>query len=245
MYIPIIPASLADYAVASELASKFNLPFETQTLATTYLKVTKTKLALYDARFNPIVVDFINGKLGYRRQHGGGRDQALGRALSLKKGATPFVIDATAGLGKDAFVLTCLGCHVTMLERSPILSALLHMGLQQARQHSDTSQLLQNLHFVHTSAHIWLTQQRQQPDVIYLDPMYPPRHKSALVKKEMQLLKDIIGRDEDAPELLKVALEVATKRVVVKRPKQADYLGNMPPTTQIHSKNTRYDIYLP
>ena len=245
--VPVVPASPSIYEAARQLADKFCLPIAEKTTATSYLKLTDTGLALWDKRFKPIQIDFINGKLGYRRQHGGGRNQALGRAIGLKKGAKPFVIDATAGLGKDAFVLTCLGCQVAMLERSPVLSALLYIGLQQAQQHTEIGKLVTtSLQLIHTSAQRWLSQLTlpQFPDVIYLDPMYPLRRKSALVKKEMQVLKEMVGSDEDAPDLLQVALQKAKKRVVVERPKHASYLGEVVPSTHIHSQNTRYDIYL-
>ena len=79
--------------------------------------------------------------------------------------------------------------------------------------------------------------------MIYIDPMYPSRAKSALVKKEMQLLHQIIGPDTDNDSLLTIALDVALKRVVVKRPKTAQPLTKQKPSSFIESKNTRYDIY--
>jgi 16S rRNA (guanine1516-N2)-methyltransferase len=82
------------------------------------------------------------------------------------------------------------------------------------------------------------------PDIIYLDPMYPERKKSASVKKNMQLLQQLLGKDEDTSELLEVALLTARKRVVVKRPKSANPVTDKKPTYQVSSKNTRYDIYV-
>ena len=81
------------------------------------------------------------------------------------------------------------------------------------------------------------------PDVIYIDPMYPDRKKSALVKKDMQILQRLHGKDENTAELLDSALKFAKKRVVVKRPVQAETLSQKKPNTCIKSKKTRYDIY--
>jgi 16S rRNA (guanine1516-N2)-methyltransferase len=82
------------------------------------------------------------------------------------------------------------------------------------------------------------------PAVVYLDPMYPYREKSAKVKKEMQLLQRLLGGDPDSAELLEAARKVARNRVVVKRPAKAEPLGGLKPSLAIHSPNTRYDIYL-
>ena len=194
-------------------------------------------------------IDFVHGKLGHRRQFGGGRGQALAKAIGLKHGANPSVVDATAGLGRDAYILASLGAQVTMIERSPILAALLADGLQRLAAESglageDNIQL----QLVHANAIDWLQQQAKEveyirPEVVYLDPMYPHRSKSALVKKEMRALRALVGDDEDASLLLQAARQCALKRVVVKRPKGAPLIDNTKPSGNVQSKNTRYDIY--
>ena len=83
----------------------------------------------------------------------------------------------------------------------------------------------------------------EPPDVIYIDPMFPERKKSALVKKDMQILQRLHGEDDNAAELLENALLFAKKRVVVKRPIQAETVSEKKPNTCIKSKKTRYDIY--
>ena len=107
----------------------------------------------------PILVSFSDAVLEYRLQHGGGRKQALARAVGLKKGWQPAVLDATAGLGRDGFILAHLGCQVQMLERSAILYVMLHDGLDRAKlskktraaadririTHADSQEFLQNI----------------------------------------------------------------------------------------------------
>ncbi len=81
-------------------------------------------------------------------------------------------------------------------------------------------------------------------DVVYLDPMYPHRTKSALVKKEMRRLRNVVGGDDDAHKLLEAALQYAGQRVVVKRPHPSPPLGDMKPDFAITGKKTRFDVYM-
>lgn len=194
---------------------------------------------------NPILIDFTQGKHAHRRQFGGGRGQALAKAIGLKKGINPHIIDATAGYGKDAFVLATLGCTVTLIERNPLLAVLLEDAIDRALQDDNTHDIAKRMTLVHNDAIHYLANidQDQKPDVVYIDPMYPGRQKSALVKKEMQLLHQLIGPDQDSAELLTAATQAAKKRVTVKRPKSAQPLIGKKPSAHVDSKNTRYDIY--
>jgi 16S rRNA (guanine1516-N2)-methyltransferase len=195
----------------------------------------------------PIMVSFTSPTMTYRIKHGGGRSQALARAVGLKKGWQPTVIDATAGFGRDGFILACLGCHVHMLERSPILAALLEDALQRAIESGQVSEIIKKrLRFTETDSIDFLQklQQEDYPDVIYLDPMYPVRTKSSLVKKEMRILRGLAGNDKDANDLLTIALACARKRVVVKRPRLAATLSGWAPSHQITGKTSRFDVYL-
>ena len=192
-----------------------------------------------------VFVDFLSPQIRYRIKHGGGKNQLLARALGIKNQKNLTVIDATAGLGVDAFVISSLGCRVTMLERSGVVAALLEDGL--GRLKAKISDL--ELSFIATEAEVYfstiLTGKYVKPDVIYLDPMYPERAKSALNKKSMRILHEIVGDDSDAEGLLELALKVAQKRVAVKRPKMANYLANKQPDLQfIASGSSRFDVYL-
>jgi len=216
-----------------------------------FLKLTPERLELHftGEKLQPIYVDFVKGRLGYRRYHGGGRKQPLGRAVGLTPGKELTIFDITAGLGRDAFVLACLGCQVLMIERSPLLVSLLQDGLQRLQQYEITlaKQALTerlNLYYGDAQQILLNLSMNNYPQVIYLDPMYPPRQKSALVKKEMRILRQLVGDDLDAPALLKLALNRVQQRVVVKRPQSAPFLAEITPTFSISSENTRYDIYL-
>jgi len=188
-------------------------------------------------------VDFSSGEMNFRRERGGGKNQAIGRAIGLKKLKAVKVLDATAGLGGDAFVLACLGCEIIMVERSPIIAALLKDGLKRGLLDENISGIIARMTLVNDEAKGYFSRLQEKPGVIYLDPMYPHRKKSAKVKKEMQILQNLLGYVE-GDFLLKPALKVATKRVVVKRPKGAEFLENLAPSHSIESKKTRYDVYL-
>lgn len=133
---------------------------------------------------------------------------------------------APTGLGRDAFVLACLGCRVRMFERHPVVAALLEDGLRRAYADPELGPwLATRLTLHHGSSLSALAQLHSAPDVVYLDPMFPHRQKSALVKKEMRVFQLLVGADEDADGLLAPAL--ALRRVVVKRPDYAPRLAGV------------------
>ena len=215
---------------------------ELRKIEKTLKKPTKNTLA--------ISVNFTEGKAHHRRLHGGGKGQDIAKAVGLHKIDQPKVLDLTAGMGGDAFVLASLGATVTMVERNIIVYALLNDGLNRAKLiHDDELQaIISRLSLIKQNATEYLNQlqESEYPDVIYLDPMFPSRTKSAQVKKEMQFFYDIVGSDEDSEALLLLALKMAKKRIVVKRPRLAPELTkSAKPAFQITGKTTRYDIYLP
>src|SRR5690606_23122611 len=106
----------------------------------------------------PVFADFVEGALAYRRLHGGGRGQPVARAVGLKPGIYPKVLDATAGLGRDAFVLAALGCEVVMLERSPIIAALLDDALARAALESEVAPIVARMTLIQADARQWLAQ---------------------------------------------------------------------------------------
>ncbi|GAA0409535.1 class I SAM-dependent methyltransferase [Cocleimonas flava] len=197
-----------------------------------------------------ISIDFAAGKTQHRRLHGGGKGQDIAKAVGLQKIQNPTVLDLTAGMGGDAFVLASLGADVTMLERNPVVHALLKDALERAAlvMDSELEEILARLALVNQGAMDYLESlnESELPDVIYFDPMFPSRNKTAQVKKEMQFFHDIVGDDQDSESVLMLALSKAEKRIVVKRPRLAEKLTeSLEPAFQITGKSTRYDIYLP
>ena len=191
-----------------------------------------------------LVVDFIGGAVAHRFKFGGGRGQALPKAVGMKSGKTPSVVDATAGLGRDAFLLASLGAEVTLIERSPKMHRLLSEGMERARlAGGEVAEVISRMTLLHGDAKELLKD--LSPEVVLVDPMHPPRKNSALVKKEMRLIREIVGTDEDSVELMQAALKSARKRVVLKWPQKADPMpGIRAPSHQITGKSTRYDVFM-
>jgi 16S rRNA (guanine1516-N2)-methyltransferase len=161
---------------------------------------------------------------------------------------TPSILDTTAGLAGDAFVLATLGCPVTLIEYSPIIFSLIENAVERATLSEKFQAILkQGFRIINCDSNNYITDQIEKnsskPDVIYIDPMYPERKKSALVKKDMQILQRLHEKNNNTSELLENALLYAKKRVVVKRPIHAETINNRRPNTCIKSKKTRYDIY--
>ncbi len=193
-------------------------------------------------QIKPITVDFLSGKVRHRYLFGGGQGQLIARAVGVKKLKLPTVLDLTAGLGQDAFVLAALGCHVTMLERCDFIAKLLDDGLKRLSAHPDFASF--PLKLIQADSREYLRQLDESPDVIYLDPMYPDTGNTALNKKEMRVLRELVGDDVDAQEVFELALTKAKKRVVVKRPRKGQYLTARKPDIEFLGKSSRFDVYL-
>lgn len=224
-------------------------------------KDQQNKLALFSQNNGPVFIDFLTGKKAHRRLFGGGKGQPLVRAMGKsEKPEQPLrIIDATAGMGGDSFVLASQGFDVHMLERSQAVAALLEDALARAHcllldktlpDHEALSAIIERLSLTHCDAAMYIAQLPQSGvvDVVYMDPMYPEKKKKAATNKEMQTLQQLVGADKDSEQLLTAALQKAKSRVVVKRPKGAPIIQHdnpkIIPTTAISSPNTRYDIYV-
>ncbi|MBF0158051.1 MAG: class I SAM-dependent methyltransferase [Magnetococcales bacterium] len=249
------PATITSQQQARWLAESLKLPL-TNTHDHRYplmLTVTAQRLELRATigrgPTSTTAAEFIHGRMGYRRHHGGGIRQPIARAIGLRGGWRPTVLDTTAGLGCDAFVLATLGCQVDMLERSAIVTLLLQDGLRRAALHPATAAIVATrLTLTQVDALQWLAQngRRGAHDVVYIDPMFPsqPNHH-AMARKEMQLLRSLIGPEsEETAQLLQLARCYANQRVVVKRPLHAPVLPHLPPTFFMAGSSTRFDVYL-
>ena len=193
-----------------------------------------------------IQVDFLSAALSYRAKHGGGKSEAIVKAIGGHKNKGLNVLDCTAGMATDSFVMASSGANVSMLERNIIVAALIEDALQRAQDLDVSSRL----RFFNVDAKTFLNTKDYQSDkfdVIYLDPMFPHKKKSALVKKEMQAFQRLLGPDTDSDEIFELALNRALKRVVVKRPNYAPPLSSNDkrfPDLAVKSKKHRFDVYL-
>ncbi len=219
------------------------------------LQQTHQRLELMRADGVTLSVDFIQGKARHRSQEAGQGAQPLSKALGLRAyrrthGHMPAVVDATGGLGQDAWAVASMGCHVTVIEQHPVVYALLEDALQRALLDEQGQQTASLINLVHADAVTALAQ--VAPHAIYLDPMYPERpRKKAESKKAMQFLHALLGPASTlgTQALLQSALARPVTRVVVKRPRGAEPIACSGSTavqrTTIESPNTRYDVYFP
>lgn len=245
--IAVMADSHEQWNQAKILAHRLGLPLlsDVEDAAIFCLVVTAERLELRASdpqEGGAIYVDFVGGKNGFRRAHSRGLRQPLARAVGLRGNRPLSILDATPGMGQDAFVLASLGGRVQMVERSPVVAALLEDGLRRLACMADKTTPLS---LVQADARAWMATLKsdERPDVIYLDPMYPHRPGTALVKKEMRRLRQVVGDDSDAPDLLENSLSCARQRVVVKRSLLTTPLAGRSPTMTITSKNIRFDVY--
>jgi 16S rRNA (guanine1516-N2)-methyltransferase len=181
-------------------------------------------------------VDFESAELRRRVLHA--RRELLVRACLVKPAAV--IIDATAGFGRDSFILAASGAQVSMLERHPMVALLLEDGLSRIGDPA----LRQRLTLIKEDAVHALSALSFKPDVIYLDPMFEAHTRQAKVKKDLQLLQTILaGAPQDQSMLLPLALSSAKQRVVVKRAIHAAPLNHLKPSYCLSGKDSRFDVY--
>lgn len=221
---------------AEQLALAVNLPIIKGKEPCLLLSECCLSLKMVD--FLPIHADF--SKSLWRKRKSEGKKQGLVRACKPMQGMS--IIDATAGWGRDAAVLASFGAKVLMIERHPILHALLADALSRQTA-EDKEGLSLNLKGANAFDFLHHLEESHFPDLIYIDPMHPERQKSSLVKKELQALQQLIKPDEDALALIELAVCRAKKRVVVKWPQKAAALRT--PTYSIEGKTVRFDVYTP
>ena len=187
---------------------------------------------------------FIEGPILHRLKYGRGRGQNLAKAVGMKSNKNRTIIDATAGLGYDAFILASLGANVTLIERSEKIHNLLQDGISEAKLHGgEISKIVNRMDLLFGDSKDILP--TIAPEVILIDTMYKDRKKSALVKNNMRLIREVVGSDPDYVDLINVALNCATKRVVIKQPRYAEPLEDIKACShQILGKTIRYDVYI-
>ncbi len=242
-------------AAAERLARDYGIAYAAGDLSTydAVLAVCKgrTELRWLDdsTGFTPIAIDLT--AIDASSPQGRSLRQPIARAVGLRKGdpTRPHVLDATAGFGQDAWLLASLGCRVTAVERAPAMAILLADALRRAA--SAQPKITARIKLVRADAgrHLEVHRQKTQQDridVVYLDPMFPPKRKAAKPRKQMVLLSQIVGPDRDSDTLFATAMAYPVKRVVVKRPLHAPPITPTPDPVAVHAgKSHRFDVYRP
>jgi len=184
----------------------------------------------------------IEPRPGEQHSYPAPKKDLLAHAVGKK---TTTIVDATTGWAQDSLALFRMGYSVSCIERSPVMAALIEDGFKRlAEKDWVQKRSLQVPHLSTGNAIELLANLPEAPDCIYLDPMFPAkRKKSALTRKSMAVLRDILGDDLDSADLFAAAMQAAGKRVVVKSPDYAEPLGGKPSDT-LQGKLLRYDVYL-
>ena len=240
MHIAVVADASGSRPAAEKLAANLGLELldgRSAGEARLLLVYTEAGLVLRESgprAAGPVRVEFRRGRSSslLRRATLAGRE-GIGRA-----------IDATAGLGQDAFAIAEAGTEVELIERSPVVAALLADGLQRALANESVRPTAERMR-LHLGDAVGLLDLLGPVDLVYLDPMYPVSGREGGKAKEMRLLRALLGNDLDAAELLPVARKAATRRVAVKRPLKAPPLAGEKPSGSLKGTTVRYDLYAP
>ena len=171
--------------------------------------------------------------------------ELLVKAAKIKKAEGELTaVDATAGLGEDSLLLVAAGFHVTLYERNPVVYELLQDALERAARIPELASIVERMHAVHADSVRGMASLENPPDVILLDPMFPARQKSALVKKKLQMIQKLEQPCDDEITLLLTAMEAKPKKLIVKRPPKGDYLAGLKPDHSIEGKAVRFDCFV-
>lgn len=197
-------------------------------------------------------VDFASPKQLWRFSKLNKAQEPLLRAFKWKNGEMQSLWDLTAGLGRDGGLLAYSGFNVMLFERNPTLQILLSESIHALKNELPEMAeriALNRVNSIEYLAMALADSSIHLPNNCYLDPMYPHRKKSALVKLDLRMVRDLVGDDPDSTELLKLAIELLKtgrdlERVVVKRPAKSEYLGDLKPNYSVDAPNTRMDVYI-
>lgn len=174
--------------------------------------------------------------------------ELLVRAARVRGADAPTAVDATAGLGEDALLLAAAGFQVTLYERDPVIAALLADALARAADDPALADAVGRMRLVEGDSVAGLRamgERGERPDVVFLDPMFPERRKSAAVRKKFQLLHHLERPCDDERALLDAALAAGPRKVVVKRPPKGPRLAGAKPSYELAGKAVRYDVIVP
>jgi 16S rRNA (guanine1516-N2)-methyltransferase len=202
------------------------------------LEMVEGKLSLCAEKIKPFSIDFLAGKSDFRRRAQGQKEQIVKATLAGQNDAE--ILDLTAGLARDAFVMAGSGARVLLCERNPVMAALLDDAIRRLAQSPIGKKYQLTLRFVDA-----LTESFQPSfEVVYLDPMHPPRKSTAQVKKDIAMVQDIVGSDLDKEALFAKACKLASKRVVLKWPVKVPHISKRAPDFIYQGKSTNFEVYL-
>lgn len=187
----------------------------------------------YQGDFENMLHRVSNGRL----QH----EMLVRAAKSDKPGRK--AIDATAGMGEDAFLLAAQGYEVTLFEQNPVIAVLLKDALRRAKKHPVLKDIASRMNLVQDNSVEGMSKLLDPVDVIYLDPMFPARQKSSLINKKLQLIQKLEPPCSEETDLFDAAISASPSKIIVKRPLKSEFLAGRKPSYTLNGKAIRYDCY--
>lgn len=224
-------------ASAKALASLLNVPFsEVIDENKTILNLKEDGLYL-ESNNNSLKGDL--SKLYRRIKQDNLSKELIVKAAKIKGQKDVLVLDATAGLGEDSFLLAAYGFKVKLYERDRAIAALLKDSL--ARASAEFPEIISRMEVFEDDSILAMKDLSYKPDVVFLDPMFPQRSKDAAVKKKFQLIHLLEKPCDDEMELLEAAKKTGAKKIIIKRPVKSEYLAGVKPSYSYVGKAIRYD----
>lgn len=153
-------------------------------------------------------------------------------------------IDATAGMGEDAFLIAAAGYDVTLHEQNPVIAVLLKDAIRRAKKNPKLKDIAMRMHLVEGDSVKLLTERVDKVDVVYLDPMFPKRQKSGLINKKLQLIQKLEPPCSEEEDLFDAAISAGPSKIIVKRPLKSPNLAGRKPNYELLGKAIRYDCYV-
>ena len=187
----------------------------------------------YQGDFENMLHRVTNGRL----QH----EMLVRAAKSDKPGRK--AIDATAGMGEDAFLLAAQGYEVTLFEQNPVIAVLLKDALRRAKKHPVLKDIASRMNLVQDNSVEGRSKLLDPVDVIYLDPMFHARQKSSLINKKLQLILKLEPPCSEETDLFDAAISASPSKIIVKRPLKSEFLAGRKPSYTLNGKAIRYDCY--
>lgn len=206
-----------------------------------YLKYDESGLSLCDG---PLVMQADFSKQLHRFTPNNLGGEMLVKAARTKGVEMPTAVDATAGLGEDSILLAAAGFKVMLFEYDPVIAALLRDALERAAVLPELSSVVDRMQLIEGNSIEQMPLLDFTPDVIVLDPMFPERRKSALIKKKFQLLQQLESPCDNENELFCSAVVAAPRKLVIKRPAKGPYLADKKPDYSLNGKAVRYDCFV-
>lgn len=237
--IPFVYARGEFSACGKELADRLGTVFSDEIPQALFLRSDENGLSLVSGE-TAVSVDF--SKLLRRTNQSNPHGELIVKAAKIKGNDNPTVIDATAGLGEDSFILAAAGFRVTLCEYNPVICALLEDGIERAKKTPGLSQAANRMTVYKGDSIKYMFSLNKSPDVVVLDPMFTERQKSALVKKKFQLLQQLERPCSNEEELLSAAIGVNPRKIVIKRPLKGAFLAGRKPDYSLSGKAIRYDV---